>query len=380
MALLAIKGGHLLTGDEITGPGEITIFIENQQVVAMGKDLVVPEGFKVIDALGKYITAGFIDAHTHIGLAEEIYRVEGDDVNETSDPITPQLQALDGINFADLAFSDALKGGVTRALSMPGSANIIGGQAVFLKSLAANMSAMVYKNPFGLKAALGENPKRVYGELKRSPFTRMANAGLLREALYNAAKKMDKKDKEQEDDFKLLSIFKVLTREMPLLVHAHRADDILTALRLKDEFQIDIIIQHATEALLVADELVKREVPVFLGPLLVNRAKVEMKEISFTTPAALARRGVKFALTTDHPVIPIEHLRVCVALAVREGLDEHIALSSITKTPAEILKVDHEIGSIAVGKQADVVIFDGHPLEFRSRVHQVVVDGQLWEA
>ena len=376
--MLAIKGGKILTMDKAGVINGGIILVEGQFIHKVGKTVKIPEGSTVIDAQGKYICPGFIDSHTHIGLEEEIYRVEGDDVNETSDPITPQLQAVDGINFMDLAFADALRGGVTRTMCMPGSANILGGQAVFLKTLASSLGDMIYRSPWGLKAALGENPKRVYGAQKKSPKTRMASASLLREALSTARSLMDKDDLKAREQFHNLPIFKVLKKEMPLLLHVHRADDILTALRIKDEFDIDMLLQHGTEAMLVADELVKRDVAVFLGPLLVNRAKVEMKEVAFKNAATLAARGVKFSFITDHPVIPIEHLRVCAALAVREGLDEDMALQAITSVPAQLLKVDHELGMIKEGKRADLVIFDGHPFDFRSKAEKVLVDGQLW--
>ncbi|SHG39146.1 Imidazolonepropionase [Thermosyntropha lipolytica DSM 11003] len=376
--MLAIKNGRILTMDRAGLIEKGTIIIEDGFIREVGTDVEIKKECQVIDAAGCYVTPGFIDSHTHIGLEEEIYRVEGDDVNEIDNPISPELQAVDGINFADLAFTDALRGGVTRSVSMPGSANIIGGQAVFLKHLAENMTGMIYKNPLALKAALGENPKRVYAAEKKSPKTRMANASLLRQAFYNALKKMEKKDLSPEEEFKLLPLFKVLRREIPLFLHAHRADDILTALRIKDEFGFDLVIQHGTEAFMVADELVKRDVPVFLGPLLVNRAKVEMKEVSFRNAYLLAKAGVNFAFITDHPVIPVEHLRVCAALAVREGLEEEKALKALTWQPARILKCDDELGSIAPGKRADIVIFDGHPLDFRTRVRYVLVDGLLW--
>jgi imidazolonepropionase-like amidohydrolase len=376
--MIAINGGKVLTMEETGTIDDGVILVEGEFIKAVGKEVDVPEGCQLIDARGKYVCPGFIDGHTHIGLGEEIYRLEGDDVNEISDPITPQLQALDGINFSDLAFTDALRGGVTRSMCMPGSANIIGGQAVFLKHLADSLSEMVYRQPWGLKAALGENPKRVYAAQKKTPRTRMANASLMREALYNALQDMDKEESEIKDYSKQKTLIKVLKRELPLLLHVHRADDILTALRIKDEFGLNIIIQHGTEAFKVADELLKREVPVFLGPLLVNRAKVEMKEVSFKNASRLAQQGVKFALITDHPVVPIEHLRVCAALAVREGLDEELALKAITRWPAEILGVDHELGSIAAGKRADLVISDGHPFDFRSRFNMVMVDGKVW--
>lgn len=373
--MLAIKGGKVFTMDkEIID--HAVILIDGPFIQAVGKDLPIPAGAEIIDASGKYITPGFIDAHTHIGLEEEIYGTVGDDVNEASDPVTPQLQAVDGVNFADLAFADALRGGVTRSMCMPGSANIIGGQAVFLKHLAPSLGEMVYHNPWGLKAALGENPKRVYTRQKKTPQTRMANASLLREAFYQASRLADKND--DKEHLKHLPLIKVLRGEMPLLLHVHRADDILTALRIKDEFHINMIIQHGTEAFLVADELARRNVPVFLGPLLVNRVKVEMKEVSFKNALRLEQSGVNFSIITDHPVVPIEHLRVCAALTVREGLNEYTALEALTCRPANILQVGNEIGSIKPGLRADIVIFDGHPLEFRTKAEVVLVDGKMW--
>lgn len=379
--MFAIKGGKIFTMDSAGIIDGGTILVEGDTIKAVGHDVAIPEGCKVYDMTGKYILPGFIDGHTHIGLDEEIYRIEGDDVNEIGNPVTPYLRAIDGINFFDLAFEDALKGGVTRSMSMPGSANIFGGQAAFLKHFASSPGDMVYRSSYGLKAALGENPKRVYGQQERKmPRTRMANASLLREAFYKAAKALekDKKDINPEEEFKQEAVIKVLKKEMPLLLHAHRADDILTALRIKDEFDFDLVIQHGTEAFLIVDELLKRDVPVFLGPLLTNRAKVEMKEVSFKNGYRLAKAGVKFALITDHPVIPIEHLRVYAALAVREGLDEETALQALTVNPAEILQADNELGSISAGKRADIVVYDHHPFEFNSKVLMAVVDGVIW--
>lgn len=376
--MIAINGGRIITMDQAGEIARGTILIDGAFIQAVGADIEIPPGCQVINAGGKVITPGFIDAHTHIGLEEEIYRVEGDDVNEINEPVVPELQAVDGINFDDLAFRDALKGGVTRSLSMPGSANIIGGQAVFLKHLASTAMEMICQPCVGLKAALGENPKRVYGERKKSPVTRMANASMLRETFFTASRLMEKEDVKPQEMYRYAAVIKVLRNEIPLLLHAHRADDILTALRIKDEFNIELMIQHGTEAFKVADELVRRDVPVFLGPLLVNRAKVEMKEVSFAAARLLAEQGVKFCFITDHPVIPIEHLRTCAALAVREGLDENLALQAITCKPAAFLKISSALGSLVPGKRADLVIFDGHPFEFRSRVSQVMVDGILW--
>jgi len=377
--MLVISGGKILTmGPEGTLQSK-QIVVEGERIAAITDKGQIPEDAEHLDASGSYILPAFIDAHTHIGLEEEIYRVEGNDVNETTDPVTPQLQAVDGIHFRDLAFQDALRGGIARVMSMPGSANVIGGQAVFLKTLASDMSGMIYKNPWGLKAALGENPKRVYGEQqKKAPRTRMANASLLREALYKAARNLEKDSLDPEVEYKQGPLFKVLRKEMPLFLHAHRTDDMLTALRIKEEFDIDMIIQHATEGVLIAEELSRKQIPIFIGPLMVNRAKVEMQEVAFKNARLLKEKGVTFSLISDHPVTPVEHLRVYAALMVREGLDEETALKAMTLHPAQALKVDNELGSIEVGKRADLVCFDGHPLDYRSRVKWVVVDGQVW--
>lgn len=378
--MLAIRGGTVisLNPQDSVEQKDLTILVDGSYIVAIGSDLVLETGTKIIDAGGKYICPGFIDAHSHIGLEEEIYRIEGSDVNESTHPLTPEMRAVDGINFWDIAFEDALRGGVVRSMVVPGSANIIGGQGVIIKHLAKQPSQMIYRDSCGLKAAFGENPKRVYAEQKKSPVTRMANASLLRESLYIAARSMDKEDLEPEKNYRQEAIFRVLKREIPLFLHAHRADDILTALRIKKEFDIDLIIQHGTEAHLVADELVKAEVPVFLGPLFSNRAKVELKEISFKNAARLSERGVDFCIITDHPVIPVDSLRVCAALAVREGLDERVALEAISLNAARLLKIDNETGSIEAGKRADMAILSGHPFEYKSKVEQVLVDGEIW--
>jgi imidazolonepropionase-like amidohydrolase len=376
--MYAIRGGKIITMDQPGIINDAMILIEGDRIRQIDDSTQPPEGYTLIEAQGKYICPGFIDSHTHLGLEEEIYRVEGDDVNEITNPVTPYLQAMDGINYFDLGFIDALRGGITRAMIMPGSANILGGQAAFLKMMASGPADMIYKNPWGLKAALGENPKRVYGTEKKTPQTRMASASLLREALFKGSRSIDKADISDGDAYAQTAIFKVLRGEMPLLLHVHRADDIITALRIMDEFHIDLLIQHGTEAHLVADELRKRNVGVFLGPLLVNRAKVEMKAVSLRNARLLAERGVEFSLITDHPVVPIEHLRVCAALAVREGLSEEKALQALTIMPAKFLKVENELGSIKAGKRADLVIFNGHPFDFRSTVEAVFVDGLLW--
>lgn len=375
--MIAIKGGTIVTVKNGTIRDGV-ILVEGSTIREVGQDIAIPLSSTVIDAAGCYVVPGFIDAHCHVGISEEVFRIEGNDINETTDPITPYLQALDGVNLNDLAFDDAIRSGVTRLMVHPGSANVLGGQSVLLKSWSPTPMEMVYRHPWGLKAALGENPKRVYGNQNKAPKTRMANAALLREALHTASRNSEKEQLEPKDEFRQKALIRVIRREMPLWLHVHRADDILTALRIKDEFNIDMVLQHGTEAHLVADEIARRGVAVCLGPLLTNRAKVEMQEVSFRNVALLQKAGIQFCLITDHPVIPIQYLGVCAALAVREGLDEETAIRALTWNPAHILGVDQELGSIEPGKKADIVIFDGHPLEVKSRVRQVLVDGIIW--
>lgn len=376
--MLFIENARIITGE----PGEVItggrILIEGNLIAAVGADLARPAAAQVINADNMYVVPGFIDGHTHIGLEEEIYGEAGDDVNEYSDPFTPQLRASDGINLWDMAFTDALKGGVTREISLPGSANVLGGQAVFLKNYAPNKEGMIFRDCCGLKAALGENPKRVYKSQKKAPYTRMGSADLLRKSFYIAAKLLEKDEITPEQEYIYQPLLAILKKEIPLLLHAHRADDLLTALRIKDEFGFNLIIQHGTEAHLIADELKRRQVPIFLGPMLVNRAKVEMKEVAFKTAARLYQAGVKFAFITDHPVIPVEHARIHAGLAARAGLEYSAALAALTKWPAEILGVSDQLGTITAGKIADISIFNGDPLSIDAQVSQVIVEGRVW--
>ena len=375
--MIAIKGGTIITVSAgIINNG--VVLIQDNLIKEMGQEVAIPPSAVVVDATGAFVMPGLIEAHCHVGIAEEAAPVEGNDINETTDPVTPYLRALDGVNLNDMAFNDAVRSGVTRLMIHPGSANVIGGQSVLLKSWAPAVLDMVYRQPWGVKAALGENPKRVYGFQNKVPKTRMASAALLREALFTARRLSDKESLEPKDEFRHEALIKVVRREMPLWLHVHRADDILTALRIKDEFDIDLVLQHGTEAHLVAGEIARRGVTVCLGPLLTNRAKVEMKEVSFRNALRLQQAGVEFCLITDHPVVPIQYLGVCASLAVREGLDEETAIKALTLNPARILGVDHELGSIEPGKKADIVIFDGHPLELRSKVKHVLVDGIVW--
>ncbi|MFZ3170383.1 MAG: amidohydrolase [Carboxydocellales bacterium] len=383
--MLAIVGGKVLTmaGGEYH-PG--VVLIEGTKIKAVGKagaqGLTIPPGTEVIDATGKIVMPGLIDAHCHVGIYEEIYREEGDDCNEWTDPITPHLRALDGINPEDEGFKDALEGGITTVLTGPGSANVIGGEAIALKTYGRVVDEMVLRAPAGLKIAFGENPKRVHGGQKKMPATRMATAALLREYLVKANTYLHKleqgteQDKKPERDLKLETMVKVLRKEIPLRAHAHRADDIVTAVRIAEEFDVDIVIEHCTEGHKIADFLASKGIPAVVGPLITSRSKVELKDRTTATPGILFRAGVKLALMTDHPVIPLNYLNICAAYAVREGLPEEEALKAITINAAEICGIASRVGSLEVGKDADVIMLSGHPLDIQTRVEMVFINGR----
>lgn len=337
----------------------------------------IDASWEIIDLTGKYLLPGFVDAHTHLGIYEEIYAHEGDDVNEMSEPVTPQLRAVDGLNIHDLGFHDALKGGVTTVMVAPGSANVIGGTVCILKTAGDSLGKRLLNQSAGLKIALGENPKDTYGPEKKMPYTRMGIAALLREAFVEGQNYLKSKDQDKERDLGKDEIVKVLQRKVPLRAHAHRADDILTALRIADEFKLKLTIEHATEAHHVIDELKERDIPLCMGPLLISRAKVELKDKSFKNPGIMQRAGLKVALITDHPETPIDYAVLNAILAVREGMDPEEALKALTINPAQIMDIDKRCGSLTAGKDADLVVWNGHPLDIMSKVEQVFVDGKL---
>jgi len=384
--LLALINGKIMT---MTGPiyERGSIVVRGEKIAALTPDsspASAASSLQVIDVSGKYVLPGFIDAHTHLGIYEEIYRIEGDDTNETSDPITPHLRALDAVNMEDVAFDDALRGGVTTVMTGPGSANVIGGLSVVMKTRAKTADQAVLKNPAGMKAALGENPKRVYGDRKKTPTTRMATAALLRQTLAAAQNYADKlkkgkkdPDKKPDRDLKLEAMLPVISGEIPLLMHAHRADDIVTGLRIADEFHLKVIIQHGTEAHKIPEELASREIPAVIGPSLSSRAKVELKDRSFKTAGVLAQTGVKVALMTDHPVVPVQYLPLLAALNVKEGMDEEEALRAITINPAQILGIADRVGSLETGKDADIIVLSGPPLDWRTKVELVLINGKI---
>lgn len=339
---------------------------------------------KIINALGKWVLPGFIDAHCHVGIGEEIYRYEGDDINEMTDPITPELRAIDGVNPEDEGFRDARLGGVTSVFTCPGSANVIGGTGVVVKTAGRVVEEMILREPAGLKVAFGENPKGVYGEQKKMPMTRMGTAALLRQTLVDAQNYREKleqgkkdPDKQPERDLGMETVNLVLEKKIPLRAHAHRADDIMTAIRIAGEFEVNLVLDHCTEGHKIADILAGYGYPAVVGPSLVNRAKVELKEKTFKTPGVLAEAGVKVAIMTDHSVTPIEHLPLCAALAVRNGMKEEDALKSITIWAAEILGVSDRVGSLETGKDADIVIWSDRPLSLKASPETVIINGKI---
>lgn len=386
MSPLAIINGRVLTMDgPALDPG--TVLIEGERIAAVAPDLPIPPGTEVVDAAGRVVMPGLIDAHCHLGVHEEIFRDEGNDTNESTDPLTPHLRALDAVNPNDLGFTDALSGGVTAVCVAPGSANIIGGEMAVLQTAGRVVDEMVLRQPAGLKAALGENPKRVYGAEKKMPRTRMASAALLRTAFVQAREYLRKQERAAagrgdppEHDLKHEAVARVLRGEVPLRLHAHRADDIATALRIRREFGFRLVIEHATEGWRIADLLAREGVPVVLGPIITQRAKPEMAGLSLETARIMAEAGVPFAIMTDHPVIPVQYLGLAAMLTVRGGLDEETALRAVTINAARILGLDALLGSITPGKQADLVILSGDPFDVRTRVEKVFIRGRVaWE-
>ncbi|MFD5319595.1 amidohydrolase [Streptomyces sp. NPDC127098] len=370
-----------MDGDPIEGG---TVLVIGGKIAAVGPDaeVSVPEGVPTVDAAGKWVLPGFVEAHGHIGVHEEAEGWAGQDTNEMTDPNGARMRALDAINPADTGFADALAGGVTSAVIKPGSGNPIGGQTVAVKCWGRSVDEMLVRQPVSVKSALGENPKRVYGEKKQLPSTRQGVAAVIRDAFTRAQDYQAKRDHAAEEgkpferDPSLEVLVKVLAGELPWCQHTHRADDIATALRLADEFGYRVVINHATEAHLIADEIARREVPVISGPLFTTRSKVELRHRTLANPGILARAGVKVAITTDHPVVPINFLVHQVTLSVKEGLDPAEGLRTITANPAEIMGLDDRVGSLKPGLDGDVVIWSGDPLDVMSRALRVFIEGR----
>ena len=381
--MIFIKNGTIYTmAGEIIEKG--SILIKEGKIVEVGKDIIAPLDVEVVDAEGKVVLPGFIDAHCHLGMWEEGIGFEGSDGNEMVDPVTPHLRAIDAINPMDISFEEAYQGGVTTAVTGPGSANVVGGTFVAIKTAGNRIDDMIIKDPIAMKVAFGENPKRVYDSQKKSPMTRMATAAILRETLFKAKSYMDKKDRAEDEsklpefDMKMEAMIPVLKKEIPLKAHAHRADDIFTAIRIGKEFDVDITLDHCTEGHLIVDELVKEGKSAIVGPSLGNRSKFELKNMTFETPKVLVEAGIKVAITTDSPVTPLQYLPLCAGLAHKAGLEEMEALKCITINAAEIVGLSDRIGSIEVGKDADIVIFDGNPIKDVNHVtYMTIIDGKI---
>lgn len=381
--MLLIKNATIYTmAQEVIEGG--SVLVDDGKILEIGTALVAPLDATVLDAKGKLLFPGFIDAHCHIGMWEEGIGFEGADGNEITDPITPHLRAIDAINPRDEAFINALKGGVTTAATGPGSANVIGGTFSVIKLAGERVDDMVMVETLAMKCAFGENPKRVYSEKKMMPATRMGTAAKLRETLAKTLEYKQKKEQAQGDasklpayDIKLEAMLPVINGDIPLKAHAHRADDIFTSIRIAKEFGVKLTLEHCTEGHLIAEHLAKEGYPAIVGPSFGNKSKFELNQKTFDTPGVLAKAGVKIAIMTDSPVIPLEYLPMCAAMAHKAGLEEMDALRAISINAAEILGIDHRVGSIEVGKDADLVIWSKHPFDLQAKALYTIVDGKV---
>ena len=362
-------------------PDGCLLLDDNGKIAGVGKDLPVPEGAEVIDAGGRLVTPGCVDAHCHIGLDNEACGWEGMDYNEMVDPVTPQMRAIDSIDPLDEAFPNALRGGVTTACTGPGSANVVGGTFAAIKLYGKRVDKMIVKEPLAMKCAFGENPKRCYGQNgKKAPMTRMGTAALLRELLFKARIYMEKKDAGEEPafDMKLEAMLPVMRGKIPLKAHAHRADDILTSIRIAKEFGLKLTLDHCTDGALIADELAQEGYSAFVGPSLGSKTKIELMNKSFTTPAVLHEAGVDVSIITDAPVIPLQYLPMCAGLAVSSGLDMEAGWRAITINPANATGIGDRVGSLEPGKDADVVIWTADPLKtVGAEAYITIVDGKV---
>lgn len=388
--MLLIKNGNILTmSKKIVEDGYI--FIEKEKIKEIGIDVnkfskSKLKKCKVIDAKGKYVLPGLIDPHCHIGMWEDGVGFEGDDGNEDSEPITPQLRALDSVYHFDRAFEEARESGITTVVTGPGSANVIGGQFIALKTFGRSVDDMVLKKYVAQKVAFGENPKTVHNEKKQMPTTRMATAALLRETLYKAKEYLEmleeyEKDKEENDkpdfDLKMEALIPVLKQEIPLKIHAHRSDDILTGIRIAKEFNLKYSLEHCTEGYIITDILKNEKADVVVGPLISDRSKIELRNQSIKNPGLLAKEGITVAIMTDHPVVPIQYLSLSAAIAVREGMNEEDALKAITINAAKVNGIEERVGSIEINKDADIIIMNGHPFDLKTKVDYTIINGEI---
>lgn len=379
--MLLIKNGHIkpMVGPELERG--CILADDEGKIAAIAEEIEAPEGAEVIDAGGRLVTPGCVEAHCHIGLDNEGMGWEGHDYNEIVDPLTPQLRAIDSINPIDEAFGLALRGGVTTACTGPGSANVVGGSFAAIKLSGKRVDKMIVKSPLAMKCAFGENPKRCYGKnSNKSPMTRMGTASLLRELLFKTRRYMEEKEdgKNPAYDMKLEAMIPVIKGEIPLKAHAHRADDILSSIRIAKEFGVKLTLDHCTDGALIADELAEEGFPAFVGPTLGGKSKIELQNKSFKTPAVLHEAGVPISIITDAPVIPLQFLPMCAGLAAAEGLDMEEAWRAITINPARQTGIADRVGSLEAGKDADIVIWTADPLTtIGGRAYITVVNGKV---
>lgn len=358
------------------------ILIADGKIKEIGRNLAVPEGTEVIDASGKEIYPGFVEAHGHIGLDGHGIGYEGTDYNEMNDIVCPQLRGIDGVKPMQPTFENAAKAGVTCVCVGPGSANVLGGTFTTIKTVGKRVDDMVVRDAVAMKCAFGENPKRCYQS--KSDSSRMTTAFKLREALAKAREYMLKKEAAGDDiskapalDMKYEALIPVLKKEIPLKAHAHATEDLFTALRIAKEFDVKITLEHVTEGHLIVEELAKENVPLAVGPTLTEASKFELRNKSWITPGVLAAAGCQVSIITDSPVIPQEYLPICAGLAVQAGMDPFKALQAITINPAKHVGIADRVGSLEVGKDADIVIADGNPMEVSTKIEKVFIDGKL---
>ncbi|MBD5540018.1 MAG: amidohydrolase [Lachnospiraceae bacterium] len=377
---LAIVHGKVLTmSDKLKKviPGGTVLINDGMIEGVLEKEAQIPKEYRLIEAKGCFVLPGFIEAHCHMGITEEKKGMEGDDCNEAVNPLTPSLRAIDAINPMDDAFHNAVRAGITAAMIGPGSANVAGGQFVVVNNHGRCIDNMILRFPAALKVAFGENPKVNYSGMGKSPSTRMAIADMLRKELFSARQYLDNLGKNSEKDLHYEAYIPVLKKEIPLKAHAHRADDILTAIRIAKEFDIKMTLDHCSEGHLIADEIKESGFPAIVGPDFASRNKIEVQNMAFKTAGILSKAGVLTAITTDHPVSIIQTLPLCAAMAVKEGMDMEDALKAITINAARICGVDNLIGSLDAGKQGDVVIYNGHPFDIFTQTMCTIIKGRI---
>lgn len=361
------------------------ILIESGKIAAIGemKELgeripVKSNDTDVIDVDGRLVIPGIIEAHCHMGITEEKKGMEGDDCNENVQPITPYLRAVDAINTMDAAFDDAVRAGITSAMIGPGSSNVVGGQFAFVKTKGRRIDDLIVLAPAAMKVAFGENPKVNFSGQNKMPVTRMAIAGLLREELFKARQYMEeRKGADFKPDFRYECWVPVFEKKIPLKAHVHRVDDIFTAIRIAKEFGLNMTLDHCSEGHLIAEELAAEGFPAIVGPDLSSRSKIEVQNAAFKTAGILHKAGMQVALTTDHPVSLIQSLPICAGLCVKSGMPYDAALRAITINAAKICNVAQRVGSLEVGKDADIAVFDGNPLEISTQTFCTLIDGEV---